>query len=243
MNVVWWIRGEGFAEWCDLSARSVRKLYPTAHLYAMTEEYHEDLEGSVNQIVNKDLAKYPKMVANVMAQTRFLLGDLFNTRTAFLDVDTLLINPLPIFDTDLAITWRAAPEDAEQGLKTLYVRMPYNYGVILFNPTAGAKEAMIWLRQRLFELNNQLQDWYGNQWALRELAGPLPQKHGPEDIFYDSRVTEIGEEISFTKFPCHIYNYTPESEKEPGLKEKVVVHVKGDRKEMMLPIGKRLGVL
>ena len=243
MNVVYWIRAEGSAEWCDLSARTVRKLYPAAHLYAMTEEIHEDLDGSVHQIVNRDLAKYPKMVANVMAQTRFLLSKDFNTRTAFLDVDVLLVNPLPHFDSDLAITWRAAGPKASEELKALYNRMPYNYGVILCNPTSGAKEAMLWLRKRLFERNPQLQDWYGNQWALRELAGPLPRKHGPEDIFSDYRMTDTGEEVCFMKFPCHVYNYTPESPQEKGLKDKVVVHVKGDRKEMMLPIGERLGIL
>jgi hypothetical protein len=241
MNVVYWVRGVEFADMAAISAATVKKVYPKARVFAYTDDAHEALRGDVfdDALIIPAFNMMPAMLANLCVQCHFCLNDGFTAPTAFLDADVLAVKPivLPAEPWDLIVTQRDHVGRDEDGNKVVGVaaEMPYNYGVMLVNNTYGGREAIIALRDRVSRMGQARQDWYGNQWALRELVGgaatdPTPRRIDKHLIFWCINV-EVRD--------CDTWNYTPESADE-DVKDKYFVHVKGDRKDMFDLIAQRL---
>ncbi len=103
-------------------------------------------------------------------------------------------------------------------------RMPYNYGVIGARKSASTVAAWAWMANHISRQGRKEQKWYGNQVALRELVGgvsaePVVAKHPWFSV-------------SVHFIPCETYNYTPKDIGE-DIGEKVMLHLKGNRKDMI----------
>ena len=254
INVVYWVRGEDFADMAVVSAESIKRVYEGARVLVYADMSHETLNCSAidEVIVIPYFNETPLMIANLQAQVHYCINGNFDRTTAFLDADVLAVHRAPLWvdimppekvkhpqgaQWDLLVTQRDYVKRDEKGEKVVGVarQMPYNYGVFFVNPTEAGTETMIWLRERISRMSGQLQSWYGNQWALRELVG---------GTFTDDRPRIVKRQTAWCTVVCRVedaqlWNYTPESEDE-SLSGKYFVHVKGDRKQMFLPIAERL---
>lgn len=229
-QIVYWTTTEsGLAE-AEMSAKSVREVQGPATLYLYTTR-EAPAQLWADHVVRMDFHRYPLMVANLVAQAHFTLKYL-DLPTAFLDTDVLLTRRLDVPPAvDLAVTLRrhvAVSEQGEELGQDVAKAMPYNYGVILANPTLGAIEAILWLRDRVRKLTPEYQGWYGNQVALRELLGFEPDRHPP----YVVKRSMPWADILVSILDAAVYNYSPEHPDE-DLVNRRVLHLKGDRKKMM----------
>jgi hypothetical protein len=187
-------------------------------------------------LVLPELYAMPKMVSNLSAQVHFCLwkGATEDT-TAFLDADVLAVTPAPVDPWgekgpawDLLVTKRDHVAVDADGNKLVGVAqpMPYNYGVLLHSGTVAATEGLIWLRDRIAKMGPALQDWYGNQWALRELVGGS----FTDPVRLAQRQHRYGP-IKIQVEDCAYWNYSPEAPNE-NLELKYFLHCKGRRKEL-----------
>ena len=228
MDAMYWVVGEPYAQMANVSAEQFRRVWPQSQIWVYTDDAKTPQldRHDLYEVVEMGQIRHMRpMVANLYAQVDYCLTYLKNP-TLFLDVDTLVLAPFT-FDADLMVTWR---DSSSAGVSEDLARlMPYNYGVIGAGSDVTATEAFIWMRQRCTEYHSGLQDWYGNQTALRELVGP----QGETEIVLPSGP------ITVDQFPCAKYNYTPESADE-DLEGKFIVHPKGDRKDMFFEIAERI---
>jgi hypothetical protein len=236
----WFVRGEKHAAMCRTSMASVMRADPDAHPVVVTDEASP--AWKVDSAVLNIRSGMPIMLANLEAQCTVLSRA--NSPVTFLDTDTLLLDPLPYTPgADLTITWRDHVRVGEDGEKVegIASAMPYNYGVLHANPTYGALEAFIWLRERIRKMHPGHQQWYGNQLALFELAGQRPEK----DQRIDERripwmLTQLGNPIRILKLPGSQWNYTPAKVGERLLGTRSVLHFKGHSRALMESYAKRL---
>jgi len=229
-QVVYWTTTEEGLEQAKLSAVSVHEVMPDARLYLYCDRTLKNVGSWPSQVIRMDFDRYPLMVGNLVAQAHFALKYL-DLPTAFLDTDILLCAPLEIAPAvDLAITCRDYVGKTADGEKIAGVAesMPYNYGVLMARPTIGAIEAFLWLRDRVSRLAPHLQAWYGNQVALRELAGAPLDKHFP----HVARRSLPWVDILISVLDAEAWNYTPEKPDEE-LAGKRILHLKGVRKSLM----------
>ncbi len=240
----WFVRGAAHAAMCRTSIESVKKADPGAQCIVVTDEANPPWQIPDVLLLNIDPGM-PIMLANLEAQIQALSWAWTGNyeRITFLDTDTLLLKPLLAFG-DIAFTWRAYVGVGEEGEKVegIAVRMPYNYGVIVARPCLKSFEAFIWLRERIRAMHSQNQQWYGNQLAAAELAGPRPESGGGIDQrCLPWKITNHGKTIQVGKLPCEQYNYTPQ---KPGedVTEKYVLHFKGGKRDLMSIYAKRLGL-
>lgn len=209
----------------QMAIESVRQSNPEGRIYVMAEDC-DPIEG-----VNWWPCNYgtPLMLANLQAQCEFLISSR-NERgaTAFLDVDTLVRKELVgIPNADLVVTYRKhIGEHDGQKIEGVAKYMPHNYGVVLAGDSVGAKEAFIWMRERVSRYHRQLKNWYGNQRALAELAG-----NAPESPCTRTRSLQ-GRDIEVAYLDCDTWNYSPEKDGE-DVSGKYIVHLKGGRKDLM----------
>jgi len=242
MNFVYWVRGKEFADMAAISAASVKRVYPAARVFVYTDAAHDSLKNSVfNEVLMVPAFNFTRpMLANLQAQVHYCLSHHFTAPTAFLDADILAVKPIDLpknRDWDLIVTQRDHVGLDDDGNKVVGVarEMPYNYGVLLANNTTGGNEAMIALRNRLAKFGQARQDWYGNQWALRELVGGTCFSPTPRTIQRKADFWLLNIEVR----DCHTWNYTPQDADE-DFSEKFFVHVKGNRKELFKPIAEKL---
>lgn len=225
IDVVYWLCGDSHDDLVELSKESVRRAYP-------------DL---VRFYVYRDEQKEPKMLANVRCQLQHLMSVPWGCRTLFLDADTLVREPLPMFDADMFVTWRDKVNGEESQIVAL---MPYNYGVVGAYNSPSVLEAWMWMYQRICHMADSYQDWYGNQLALAELVG-APAKAGEKTVHARIRWAYEGRSdakpITVKQLPCEQYNYTPESLDE-NVSDKYVLHFKGGRKDLMRQYAQRMGL-
>jgi hypothetical protein len=243
MNIVYWIQGQTFATLALQSAATFRKVYPEARFYFYTDQsgiatLTEEIKDLGPSLVCPWDPEQPAMVANVMAQADFCLSEHFDTvdwPTLFVDADVIAGDKRAIIPgadrCDVVLTARRHVRMKEgKPIEGVAKDMPYNYGVIWANPTREAKELFVWLRDRVAKMSPQLQNWYGNQVALREFAGVIP------DALPASRTRMLPwSKVRVHYLDCEQYNYTPESADE-DLSEKFLLHFKGGRKELMQQI-------
>lgn len=243
LNIVYWVRGREYADMAVISAESMKRVYKGARVYVYSDEDYAVFGGSaVDQVVMLPMQdSMPAMIANLYCQVHFCMSEAFlELPTLFADADVLAVQPAPIEDDgyDLLVTQRDHIGLDEKGKKVVGVArgMPYNYGVVIAAPTDEAREAFLWMRERLAKMGGHLQAWYGNQWALRELVGGSFQDETP-------RLEERRMPWALVKVRvenCEQWNYSPEDE-YADLAEVYFVHLKGDkRKEMLEGYAERL---
>lgn len=246
MKYVYFVRGEKHKRLALTSIESAKKADPSASVLVMTDE-----PGFVLPVGTAEIGRIapgmPIMLANLEAQIQ-AIGRYVNPSdpVTFLDTDTLVLKPLPIEAADdLVITWRDRVGEDEKGeaIAGIAVTMPYNYGVIGARPTLATLESLIFMRERVRQMNKRLQQWYGNQVALAALAGPRPDAGARTDV---RRIpwspTSQGVEVRVCKLPCDTWNYTPAQVGERIHEKRSILHFKGGRLPLMESYAKRVGV-
>lgn len=240
----WFVRGVEHANMCKTSIESVRKADPEAHCLVLTDEEKPQWSG-VDAILMKILPGMPIMLANLEAQVNalsFAWGHDAH-RIMFLDTDILLLRPFDYFGV-VNFTWRdhVALDEDENKVEGIAARMPYNYGVITATPSLSALECFIWMRERIRNMHASHQQWYGNQLAAVELAGPRPEsgcvahmREIPWGLRHNGKPVLIG------KLPCESYNYTPQKANE-DVQFKHALHFKGRKRHLMKLYAKQLGL-
>jgi hypothetical protein len=236
----YFVRGERHAALANLSIASVRAVDTLASIVVTTDEKIGTRTWQVDAAVCHISPGLPIMLANLEAQINALFFADPAEPIVFLDTDTLVMQK-PLVHSDLTITWRDYVDlkDGEK-IEGVAALMPYNYGVIMARFGMNTVEAFIWLRERIRKMHIGHQQWYGNQLALAELAGPRPQ----EGTAHERRripwaLTTPGNEISITKLPGEIWNYTPRAPDE-DVSGKGILHFKGGSRPLMEVYAKRL---
>lgn len=230
-DYVYWVRGPKHAELAELSIRSVKAVDPNGRCYVYTDD--PDLEKVEGGIMCRWAPGEPAMVANLTAQLRHLTSSELDTRVLFLDADVLLKAEFPFNGQELYPTWRdhvAIQENVKVG-GGIIDTMPYNYGVLGAVVSPATIEAFTWMRQRILNMAVQHQHWYGNQFALFELAGH-PDRGELERVPIRWTPADREPRLWVRRLPCAIYNYTPEAPGE-DVTGKVALHFKGGRKDLM----------
>jgi hypothetical protein len=245
VKYVYFVRGPKHAAMCEASIASVRKVDRQAVVHVYTDD------RVAPEISTADWILYlpdglPMMMANLEAQCRGLYEARHGEHVAFLDTDVLLLAPpeTNLFQYDLAVTWRDHALVDEKGEKVVAIaeQQPYNYGVIIANAGFPAMEAFLWLRERVRRMSTQLRHWYGNQVALASLCGPRPEKGSElEERLIPWTPTLRGNPVRILKMPCELWNYTPQAEDE-NLELRGALHFKGQKRHLMAPYAKRLGL-
>jgi hypothetical protein len=244
---VWFVRGATHAAMCKTSIESVLRADPGAARLVVTDELSREWSiGTEHALVTVTSVQpsAPIMVANIEAQIHALMNG--GKDYCFLDTDVLLLKPIPQVG-DLTVTWRdhvMVADDTEEKIEGLAASMPYNYGVMRARYSQATVEAFIWLRERVRRMHPQQQQWYGNQLAMTELAGPRPAvgtqidtRRIPWQLAKPSTLLAVG------KIPCELYNYTPRIANEPLIGEpKHALHFKGKRRHLMADYAKLLGL-
>jgi hypothetical protein len=245
LNVVYWVRGEEYADMAGASARSVLRCYRAkgrakVSIYCYTDSFDYRVFDTpvFDEVISvphyNDSAA---MLANLQMQVHFCLSRFFTAPTLFLDADVLAIAPIAGIQTkkwwkghDLVVTQRDHAGHDEAGNKVVGVArdMPYNYGVMGVNNTLNGIECMLWLRDRVMRMGLSRQIWYGNQWALRELVRGSHTDPTPREV--DIRLPHCGANVQV--LDCEEYNYTPELYLKDSIDTKFFVHPKGDRRDI-----------
>lgn len=206
------------------SIETVRKHHPGAHAYLYTDSKDYNFRVARPQLrVRPDYFEHPFMLTNVLCQTDFMLTSGKDIEpVVFLDNDVIMRQRLPqkLLDAsvDMYVTWR-------DNVGKLSESQPYNYGVLIARCTVPAIRAMMWLEHRVSQLAPKYQKWYGNQIALRELAGPLKKNEVVTCNFprFNVRIQQL---------PCHKWNWSPPMDNlKQNAGDKYFIHLKGDRKE------------
>lgn len=232
LNVIYWVRGAAYYELAQMSIASVERVHPKAGHRVYTDD--PGLSGTVRRLPRQGR---PAMLANLDAQVLALQTLPLYSRFLFLDADVLLAKPLDV-DYHLTVTWRdkiigpdgqSMPADA----------MPYNYGVMGGIVCPETIEVFTWIRQRIEVMSRKLQNWYGNQAAMAELLGPAST--GLHHKLIRASLDDPGIPFDVHMLPCDTHNYTPQAIDE-DISDKVAIHLKGDRKDMVYHYAERLGL-
>lgn len=229
----YWVRGREFAELAAMSIASVKRLEPyqaTRRIVVITDSFatHAECQGLFDKdvaFIQHDLTGRPAMVANLDAQITCLLATPLGQRVLFLDADTIMLQAFPWTDADLHVTWR----DQVNGDGEMAKQQPWNAGVIGVNVTPASIEAFYWLRARVLRMSQDRQAWYGNQLALADLLG---QPNGTHERRIRWTMEDEGTPLSVCELPCDTWNYSPNSADEE-VNGKGILHMKGDRKDLM----------
>lgn len=244
VEYLYFAKGEEHLAMARQSIASVRKVVPRADIFLVADDPKPENFGELAvQFVDmpKDM---PLQLAKAEAQVRHILTGHYGRLTVFMDSDTLVLKDIEasvpqLSSADIFVTWRSAihvPGDptpvTENGVVAL---MPYNAGVWGLRCGREAKEAAIWLRERirLRQFSGEINAWYADQIALAELCG-IPPKEGvgvsrsPIPWLYHSH----GVCINIAQLPCETWNYSPI---EPGedLSARGVLHFKGAHRKLM----------
>lgn len=214
-NAVYCAMGEEHALMAVRSAQTFRRHMPSGRTVVYVDQKYRI---PIEQIVRPEYFEQPFMVANVMCQFDWMARCRQPNVTYFLDNDILMMQEPPeLPDADLCVTWR---DDVGE----LSLTQPYNYGVLITRHTMDTVRAFAWLEDRVRKLTPQRQKWYGNQIALRELAGPIRRD---ETVLRDFGYFKA----NIHQLPCDTWNWSPPPEElEQDRSDKVFVHLKGDRK-------------
>lgn len=242
---VWFVRGATHAAMCRTSMEAARRIMGKDDRCMIVSDEEpppiDDIHTDGYQFLHIPGGN-PIMVANIDAQLTALLEA--DDDVCFLDTDVLLLKPITLLG-ELTVTWRDHVLIGEEGEKVegLAASMPYNYGVMRAKCTKATVEAFMWMRERVRKMQRNQQQWYGNQLALHELAGPRPSA----GVFIDQRripwqLANPSTLISVGKIPCEIYNYTPKSDTDPCLYDKHALHFKGQSRPLMEGYAKALGL-
>lgn len=231
----WWIHGEQFAEYAVHSIEAVKKIDPfqvDRQLIVCTDEenpkWKDKLAGIGSGVSFMHVpSDQPTIAARLDAQIAVLMAVPRNSQVLFLDADALLKKEFPFSDEDLTLTWRGDVNGSAELARTI----PYNGGVVGAKANVSGIEAFIWMRARIRRMSKKNQQWNGDQLALYDLAGsPRPEGQWTSRIRWT--LNDTGSPLNVRALPCEIYNYSP-SEIGEDVSDKVIVHLKGNRKDML----------
>lgn len=235
----WFVRGEQHAGLAQVAMASIKKVDRAASFIVSTDDERlADIPGARMVRFKSNL---PIMVANLEAQLMVLWEQ--RTPVWFLDTDLIVLKPLPpLWEEQIAVTWRAnlggKLKDATEGIEL----MPYNYGVVGAHPGRRVFEAFVWMRERIRRMSPQLQGWYGNQMALAALAGPAPAEGEVTELRrIPWRLDSPSPELRVRKIPGDVWNYTP-AEAGEDLTGLGVLHFKGHARPLMEEYAAQLGL-
>lgn len=167
--------------------------------------------------MQKDTLMYDRMVAQARYLNEFAPE---NANICFLDTDILIsksFDALFKLDFDIGLTYRNNEE------------MPINGGFILVKNSNNAKQFFSKCLQIYKNLEEDQKKWWGDQISIAKFLGEQ------KDALKDRIVDVQGVKILFLN--CKHFNFTPKqkSEIELELKDKYVLHFKGDKKILMAP--------
>lgn len=232
---VYWIRGRQFAEYAALSIETVKKVDPfmrDRRIIVCTDEHEPDWAELVASFgtgveLREVRSLRPTIFARLDAQIDVLMNAEPGAHVLFLDADALLQQAFPFDDAhDLFVTWR----DQVNGDKEIAKRIPYNGGVLGARVTPASIEAFIWLRARMAQMTAKNQEWNGDQLALADLLGAYSGSSWNSVIRW--ALMDCGTTLKVRALPCEKYNYSP-NEAGEDVKDKVIVHLKGNRKDLI----------
>lgn len=234
MNIYsWFVRGEEHAAMCRTSIASVRKVDPESRCIVVSDEQRPKWEV---EAIRMECDTGPIMLANLEAQVNamgYAMGHKARKIT-FLDTDTIFLKPFECAGV-VDFTWRDSIGNDNDGepIEGIAARMPYNYGVVGAKPSLSALECFIWMRERIRNMHETHQQWYGNQLAAVELAGKRPDSGITVEVRQlPWKLTSLGRKITIGKLPCAVYNYTPQKVGE-DVSQKAVLHFKGKKRALM----------
>lgn len=221
---VYWVRGMEFAEYCDLSIRSVRRVDPRAQILVYTDD---TLDWKPDAQLCRQRPGRPTMVAREEAKLLALTTIAHGENVLFLDSDILMREPFPFdSESDLYLTWRdhTLIKDGEKIGREVAAAMPFNGGVIGVRTGPAAIEAFVWLKHRVLQMGQKHQTWWGDQLAIVDLVGRM----GPGTYNRTLRwsLNDRGTPLRVRVLECDKWNYTPRSEDE-DLTGKGIIHCKG----------------
>jgi len=209
----------------DMLCRSARLFHPAAPCTLLTDANTDasGLRGGVKRVDNP-IDHASLMLSRTQAQADYVRASSFKRPMAIVDSDMLINHTLsPVFkqDFDVALTWRADE------------RMPINGGLILLNNRRPEKARAFFERFAGLYRECYAQDaaWYGDQLALRDLVGLPNEAYGQQSI------VEAGG-VKILLLPCETHNFSPRNRFAAiltPLREKVILHFKGERKRLMRP--------
>ena len=241
----WFVRGDEHAAMCATSIASVRKADPEARCIVVSDDVKAKWQlDAIHLTCNPE--GMPIMLANLEGQINALAyaWEHDAKQITFLDTDTILLKPFQYIGV-VNFTWRdkVGNDDNDEKIVGISERMPYNYGVITARPSLSAFEIFVWMRERIRQMHLNHQQWYGNQLAVVELAGPIPQGEQTEAVIREIpwRITSAGKSVMIGKLPCEQYNYTPQKANE-DVSFKYVLHFKGARRNLMAGYARAMGL-
>lgn len=245
-SYVWWVRGDEHAKMCAVSAASVARADPEAERWVIVPEGSKDGER-LKEIA--DVVLMPETpwthLTKISCLAQFAMARWDDRQDlVFIDSDTIVQKPLPV-ENDMWLTWRRSVTDMKSEDKRqidLPVTQTYNGGVWGVNAGIAGIETMLWMRERLRKMSPQMREWYGDQAALAELAGPPPESGTRVDkVRFPVPYVLSGDELVITKLPCSMWNYTPTREDE-DVSDKGILHFKGGSRKFFYTYAKRLGL-
>lgn len=185
---------------------SVRLAMPGARIVHLADEGTPAVEGAdeVRRLAYDGVFLMPFRLRQ--------FAELSPCDAVFLDTDIVVQKDLtPLFDGefDVALTRRENIGVDPSGIDVAKA-MPYNTGVMLSKPSGWDFWRNAWKHCESFPEEGR--KWWGDQYAVKAIAEIAPL-----------RILEL---------PCEIYNYSPAAESE-DVRERFVVHYKGERKSWM----------
>lgn len=228
-HYVYWIRGASFSELAGMSIDSIRRVDSNSKVHVVTDDTLTPFPHGTD-VRHVLPTGRPAMVANLDAQIHVLNYLQRGDRVLFLDADTLMLRPFPwALAAKLFVTWRKEVN----GNREMAILQPYNYGVVGAHVCPEVIEAFYWMRQRILHMSRKNQDWYGNQLALAELVGSPPQDGtADKDVRVNWALGDTGTAITVRQMPCDVFNFSP-NEAGEDVSGKSILHLKGDRKDLM----------
>jgi len=203
----------------DLMLSSVKKYYPNASLYILTDQTSKVSENDNTKVIKYDLDKRYPILSRNKAWYEFL--DRRENATIFLDSDILIndcFDELMATEFDIAFTFRN------------WKKWPINLGIIYIKNNTNNKAYNFfkeWYYQFL-SLKDEQKVWGGDQDLIHEKFRNLDFSVGNQ---FEARFEDY--QIKFLS--CNEYNYSSEMN-EPMLEypsNTKVLHFKGARKKYM----------
>ena len=219
---------------------------PAARTILLTDE-HTEIPATLpfDVVVRKPIDRDRLMYERMRVQCEYLLAREEDRASVLLDSDAIVnADPCGLFTHtgDLGLTWR-------DGFPTA----PFNGGAIFVAPGEGGPALLREALDCYDELVNHpnvvaafetdLRAWWGDQYALALLVGyrNFADRGAAHGTYIDARTVRF--------LPCSEYNYTVETANsvaapEPRrLREKFIVHFKGNRKSLQSEYVARLRAL
>lgn len=230
------IKNEGeYSLLIDLMFRSASLFHPNCQRVVLTD-YQTDLNYLDQNIkahrIEVDPNGVPLMYSRLVAQIDYIRSNNFSSDMVFLDSDILINGNLEsLFEKefDIALT-----------IRDLDI-MPVNWGVMLVSKNGGQQvidffeKILTIFKEKYFSGDV----FWRDQYALMDAIGRDNFFNRTSDVIYVDGVKIL-------LIPCDTYNFSPDNHLSKStfssiafeLKQKQIIHFKGERKKLMYPYWK-----